>query len=449
MKKVILLVFLFAQISLLFAQEYKFYAISDDANAAEPIFLCKINGVTGIISVVEKYSGTVNGNYFAISPDSKHLLVTSKNASKNEAGLVQFDINEEGKLTFVKNLFKPVTDMPCHVSFTPDQKYVLSANYGNDEISLYSFSNSELTSEIDHIVKPDNSKGHFICTDPTGKYVHAVFLGLDKVFNYTIENNKFAANTTQEYFSLTDGYGPRHLVFHPDNWVYILNETHSSVTACSYNSETGEITKMQNISMLPEGFTGTTNAAAIRLHPNGKFLYASNRGHNSIVVYEINNNGQLALVEHETTGINFPRDFIISSDGKFMVVGNQKGGAFNSYWIDETTGELSYTGSRILMSKPTAFAFLPTTASETSTAKERLDNSTIISSNLIDNVLHIHSIDGTMIKKVELYDISGKLVKRSNKLRCNTLDVSELAKGIYLLVVTTPTHTITEKIIRP
>ena len=440
MKKLFLFAFLFTNLAISFSQSYKFYALSSDQGVSKPVSLCELDSVTGAISTVESYSGVVKGNYYAISSDYKHLLVTSVNTAKNQGGLVQYDISDGGKLNLVDSKLKP-GGIPCHVSFSPDMNYAFSANYGDDEISLYNFTDNTVSAELDHIVKPDQSKGHFISADPSGKFVHAVFLGLDKVFSYKIEDGKFVANANQEYFSLPEGHGPRHLVFHPDsNLVYILNETHSSVTAGSYNPETGVIAEIQNISMLPAGYFGSNSGAAIRLHPNGRFLYASNRGYNSIAVYKIADDGLLSIVEYETSGINWPRDFNISSDGKFMVVGNQKGNSIFSFLIDESTGELTSTGMELAMSSPLSFQFLPTPEENTVgtfRAKEAFKNPGYIFPNPAKSILHIDSPDETIVTKIELYNLSGRLIKSISRQHIITIDVSGLPGGAYLLVGST------------
>ncbi len=440
MKRLFLFALLFANLTIVFPQSYKFYALSSDQGVSKPVSLCELDSVTGAISIDESYSGVVKGNYYALSSDYKHLLVTSVNAAKNQGGLIQYDISGDGKLTLVESRLKS-GGIPCHVSFSSDMKYAFSANYNDDEISLYNFTNKTVSAEIDHVVKPDQSKGHFIFTDPSDKFVHAVFLGLDKVYSFKIEDGKFVTNVNQEYFSLPEGYGPRHLVFHPDsNWVYILNETHSSVTAGSYDSETGVITEIQNITMLPAGYFGKNSAAAIRLHPNGRFLYASNRGFNSIAVYEIDDDGLLSIVEYETSGINWPRDFNISSDGKFMVVGNQKGNSIFSFRIDESTGELTKTGMELSMSSPLSFQFLP--SSDEGTVGISLEGKTsnhpgtIFPNPAIDK-LHIVSTDESVVSKIELYNLSGQLVKCIVKEQISTIDVSDLPGGAYLLVGST------------
>lgn len=359
MKKLVFVTILLANSIILFSQEYKFYALSSDGEVSHPVYLCELTPETGAISVIEKYSGVTGANYIAISPDYKHLLVTSPDPEKNGGGLVQYNLSDDGTLTLATSEFNE-GGTPCHVSMSPDMKYIFSADYGGDKISLHTFSNQKISPVTDNIVKSDKSRGHYISADPSGRFVHAVFLGLDKIFSYKIEDDKFVPNASQEYFSLPEGAGPRHMVFHPDkNRVYILNEINSSVTAGSYDPKTGVITEIQNISMLPSDFDEFSKAAAIRLHPNGKFLYASNRGHNSIAVYKIAGDGKLSIVEYETSGINFPRDFNISPDGKFMVVGNQQGNSVFSFRINKKTGELDYTGMKLVMPSPLSFVFLP------------------------------------------------------------------------------------------
>ncbi len=421
------------------AQDYKFYALSNDKNNERPVYFCKLDKETGAISVVDRYSGVYRGNYFALANNHKHLLVTTKSTDDTRGGLVQYNIAEDGSLTWKKEELV-AGDLPCHVSYTPDLNYVMSANYADDEISLYRFNNEVLSPEIDNIVKPDQSKGHFISTDPSGKFVHAVFLGLNRIYNYIIENGKYIPNPNQAYFSVSEGFGPRHMVFHPDNnAVFILNETHSSVTACRYDSSTGEITKIQNISMIPDDFTGTTNAAAIRIHPSGKFLYASNRGHNSIAVFRIAEDGSLALVEIETNGINFPRDFNLSPDGLFLVAANQKGGTIISFFINQSTGELEPTTKLQLINQPLAIEFLPIINNDTANVSSFYDVSdpVIVYPNPVNDILTIDSGDYDDITNVSVFNTSGQLVKQVSGENLHTINVSDLKFGNHILIANT------------
>jgi len=418
------------------AQDYKFYALSNDINNDRPVYFCKLDKETGTISIIDRYSGVYKGNYFALSNNNKHLLVTTKSKDDTKGGIVQYNIDEDGSLTWEKEELT-AGDLPCHVSFSPDMSYVMSANYADDEISLYNFNNEALSPEIDNISMADQSKGHYISTDPSGKFVHAVFLGLNRVYNYMIESGKYIKNPNQEYFSVSEGYGPRHMVFHPNNKaVFILNETQSSVTACNYDSTTGEIAEIHNISMIPDDFTGTTNAAAIRIHPSGKFLYASNRGHNSIAVYEISENGSLSLVELETSGINFPRDFNLSPDGLFLVAANQKGGTIISFFINQSTGELEPTTKLQFINQPLAIQFLPIVDKDTTNMSSFYDVSDPVNiyPNPADDILTIDSGDQDGICNVSVFNTSGQLVKRVSGENIKTIQVSDLKYGNHILI---------------
>lgn len=419
------------------AQNYQFYALSSDKNVEESVYFCELNAETGRITIIERYSGVMEGNYFALASDKKHLLVTSKNKSRTKAGIAQYNVAEDGKLSFVKSEFKTVDDMPCYVAFTPDMQYALSANWGGDEISLYDFKNQALTPEIDNIVKINNSKGHYINTDPSGKFVYAVFLGRNKIYNYTIEEDKLEANKFQATFALPTGSGPRHMEFHPTKkWVYILNETNATITACFYNIENGSLTTFQNVATLPASFTDFNISAAIRIHPNGKFLYASNRGHNSIAVYEIGEDGSLSFVEYETQNVNFPRDFNLSSDGKYMIVGNQKGNSIMSLKIDKETGKLTNTGMKLNMNSPLAFVFLPSLGQSTSmrSINEDHNNYSFVYPNPAKNRFHIKTENTLEISSLLLLNLYGQQLKSFELDKALAIDVSDLPRGAYILV---------------
>jgi len=359
MRKFLLFLLFMALMANVNAQEILFYALSGNTSVEKPVSLCTLNTETGAIHIVDSYAGVIGGNYMAVSPGGTSLLVTSMNENRNRGGLVQYSIAGDGRLTYQRDRFK-YGGIPCYVSFTPDGKNVLSASYGDDQIALHGFRDGVLGPQSDQIVKPDQSKGHYIHSSPSGAYVHAIFLGQDKVLNFMIEDDSFVENPYQPFFSLPEGYGPRHMVFHPNQLLaYIVNELDASVTACAYNAEKGMLTEFQNVSTLPPGFQGDNSAAAIRLHPNGWFLYASNRGHNSIVVYQINNDATIQPVQYMTENINWPRDFNISPDGKFLLAANRKGDSITVFSIDEETGKLNPTGERVLMPDPLAILFLP------------------------------------------------------------------------------------------
>jgi DNA-binding beta-propeller fold protein YncE len=272
-------------------------------------------------------------------------------------------------------------------------------------------------------------------------------------FRGRIENEEFVEHQEQPAFSLPEGYGPRHMAFHPGKgFVYILNETHSSVTACSYDTASGVMQQIQDISMLPEGYADKTNAAAIRIHPNGKFLYASNRGHNSIAVYEISEDGKLVFVEHETEGVNFPRDFNISPNGKWMIIANQKGASIMSVRIDDATGELTNSNNTFKIQSPLAIEFLAFPGADTDTTGSVLTVDAdagmfSIYPNPATDDVRIEASGSGMIRSLELYNQNGQRLKKYSNIHETTLDVTGLAGGQYLLLGSDGIHTVCRSII--
>jgi len=156
------------------------------------------------------------------------------------------------------------------------------------------------------------------------------------------------------------GAGPRHFVFHPNGrFAYVINELNGTVTGFTYEPTHGSLQEIQTITTLPKGFSESNSCAEVRVHPKGEFLYGSNRGHDSIVVYRIDPaNGRLSLVEHETTGIKTPRNFNIDPTGTFCVVANQGAHSVVVFRIDQATGSLNPTGQKISVGQPVCIRFL-------------------------------------------------------------------------------------------
>src|SRR6185295_11197456 len=163
---------------------------------------------------------------------------------------------------------------------------------------------------------------------------------------------------TQPSAELAPGAGPRHLTFHPNGkWLYVINELDSTMTVFKYNG--GTVSQMDTVSTLPADFIGTSYCADVHVSPSGRFLYGSNRGHNSIVVFEIDpRTGKLKLVEHVSTGGNWPRNFTIDPSGKFLLVANQRSDNVVTFNIDAITGRLTPAGHNEQIPSPVCLKFL-------------------------------------------------------------------------------------------
>ena len=196
--------------------------------------------------------------------------------------------------------------------------------------------------------------------DGHNRFAVAADLGVDKVFVYPFdaERNRFDVFKASSV-SLRPGAGPRHFAFHPNNrFGYVINELDNTVTAFNWDSKTGKLEELHSLSTLPEGFEGGNSTAELFIHPTGQFLYGSNRGHHSIVVYQVDKeSGRLNYVENESTQGETPRSFGIDPSGKFLLAANQSSSSIVVFEIDPVTGALNATGTHIDVPTPVSVIF--------------------------------------------------------------------------------------------
>jgi len=191
--------------------------------------------------------------------------------------------------------------------------------------------------------------------DPAGRRAYAADLGLDKVLIYRFDAATGSLTPNDPAFAaVPPGSGPRHIAFAPDGRnVYVIDEIASTVSAFQYDPETGALREFQNISTLPEGFTGSSSTAEIVAHPSGRFLYGSNRGHDSIAIFAIDHaSGRLSAAGHQSTGGKTPRNFEIDPTGTYLLAANQDSGSIIVFRIDQNTGQLAPTGQRVEVPMP-------------------------------------------------------------------------------------------------
>ena len=195
--------------------------------------------------------------------------------------------------------------------------------------------------------------------DRSGHYIAAADLGIDKIQTFRLSGGKLARVSSA---SLAPGAGPRHIAFHHGGKVlYVVNELNATVTAFTYDPLAGQIGKtLQTISTEPPGYTGPHSTAEIAVHPSGRFLYASNRGYNSIVGYRIDpTTARLSVIGQAKQDVNFPRNFVIDPSGRWLYVANQKGDTIVQFDIDTKTGDLKPTGHVTSSVTPVAIIFRP------------------------------------------------------------------------------------------
>jgi len=257
---------------------------------------------------------------------------------------------------------------PCHLSVDSKKRTLLVANYTGGNVSVFPLRSDGTLGVVAEVKQHEGSgpkeqqKGphaHCVIFDRAERHAFAADLGIDKVMIYRFDRGKLSP-AAQPFAELKSGAGPRHLSFHPSGkFLYVISELDSTMSAFKYDEREGTLTMIETVSTLPSDFTGTSYCADVHVSPSGQFLYGSNRGHNSIVVFAIDQReGRLMLVEHVSTEGNWPRNFTIDPSGTFLLVANQRSDNVVVFSIDPSNGRLKPTGVNEQIPSPVCLRFL-------------------------------------------------------------------------------------------
>lgn len=291
-----------------------------------------------------------NPSFLAMSDDRKYLIAVNEISNDAKVGTIESFSVANDKLSFMS---KSTTGgaHPCFVNINSDG-YVLTANYSGGNIGLHRLnSKGELSSLLD--IQQHSGKGignrqeaphaHSVWSEPLSNNIISVDLGTNELWFSQLDTTLHKLQAKDPYkLKMTTGAGPRHLAFHPNNkWIYVLNELNSTVSLVLKTDH--EYKKELSYSTLPTAYTEANYPADIHISSDGNFLYASNRGHNSLAIYKVNKrNGSLNLLSHESSHGKWPRNFSISPDGNFLLVANQHSNNIVSFKRDKSTGLLHY-----------------------------------------------------------------------------------------------------------
>ncbi len=305
-------------------------------------------GKNGFLKELALVATTENPSFLAITKDRKTLLTVNE-VNENETGFISSYAIEKDSLRFVNRTVSGGAH-PCFI--TVDKKgHVLIANYTGGNIGLLKVDVhgklSELLSLQQHIGKGTTPRqeaphAHSTWFHPSKEEIISVDLGTNQLWFSKIDTLNRLHFSSPKTLNMPVGAGPRHLEFHPNNkWIYVLNELNNTVSLVK--EEGNKYAIDVSISTLPKDFTAFSKAADIHISKDGKFLYASNRGHNSIVIYEVNpKNGHLKLIDYQSVLGETPRNFSLSPDNKYLVVANQDSNTIVSFKRSETTGKLNF-----------------------------------------------------------------------------------------------------------
>jgi 6-phosphogluconolactonase len=351
-----------------------FYVGTNGRGQDGDIYFCRLNLLTGELILREETKGIDNASFLAIDASNRFLFAVNEvsEINKEPGGSVSSFVTdpENGRLSFT-NLQPTSGGSPCHISIDRTGKFLLITNYSGGSIIVFPIleggtigKNVDFIQYKGHSINPDRQESphpHSIILSPDNRYVFVPDLGLDKIHIYRFdqETGKLSPGNIP-YISLKPGAGPRHFTFHPDaTFAYVINELDSTITAFRYRSGKGKLKEIQTITTLPEDFTGINYCADIHVHPGKKFLYGSNRGHNSIASFMIDpSNGNLELKGFTPTLGDFPRNFAIDPSGQYLLAANQRSNNIVSLRINKETGELSPTGHSIEIPQPVCIKFL-------------------------------------------------------------------------------------------
>lgn len=301
-----------------------------------------------------------NPSYLCFDRDRRHLYCVNEFKEydgKPSGGVSAFRIDQDsGALTGLNSKPSHGTD-PCHLLVHPSGRHVLVANFASGSTCVLSIledgSLGDETNWVQHqgsSVDPRRQNGphaHAVEISADGRFAYVPDLGMDEILVFAFDERTGTLTVADvPKVEVTPGAGPRQLVMHPDGGsAYLINELNSTMTAYRHDAQTGALIEMQTLSTLPEGFEGETSCAEVQITPDGRFLYGSNRGHDSIAIYAVDPVGRkLTSVGWESTGGKIPRNFEVDPTGRYLCVANQDSDNLVLFRIDQTTGRLTRFG---------------------------------------------------------------------------------------------------------
>lgn len=330
------------------------------------IYALKLDATTGELSEPTLAAETKNPSYLALSPDHRFLYAVSE----ADAMAVPFAVGPKGELSVLQPPQPAEGKAPCHLVVDQTGQTLLVANYQTGVLaSIPILPDGKLGhagSIIRHVgssVNPERQSSahmHSVTLSPDNRYVIACDLGLDKIFTYRVDVAAAKLSPAEPPFILTKpGAGPRHFAFSPDGkFGFCITEMGATIIAYRYNAENGSLKELDSQSTLPAGFKGTNTCAAVRVHPNGRFVYGSNRGADTIAVFAFDETtGVLTPVEIVPSGGKNPRDFALSPDGKWLISAHQDSKSLVVFGVDSNTGRLTRTASTATISMPVCVLF--------------------------------------------------------------------------------------------
>lgn len=352
----------------------RFYVGAYDQNLEHSIYLCELDLNSSRFAVLDSFTGARGPSYLALSPERDVLYSIDQTISDPETDhmtVTAFRVDEKGRLK-VLNRQSSLGSGPCHISCSQQGTYLFVSNYTSGNNAVFPLAKDGTIQQASCTVQSEGTgpvesrqegpHTHFVSLDLPENFLLSPDLGSDKVLVYSFDHatGVLTPNPDQPFLKLDPGSGPRHLVFHPaGDLVFVVNELNASVSACRYEEETGKLTLIHTIGTERGSNRDGKYSAAIRIHPNGKYLYASTRGEKStLTVFEIEDYGNIFRSQVVEDVPGWPRDLNIDPSGSILLAVGRRSNEIEMFRIDPETGKLSATGVKMELPSPGCILFI-------------------------------------------------------------------------------------------
>lgn len=330
------------------------------------VYVYAFDEESGTLTLTDEFAGLKNPTFLNVDAERKLLYSIAETVNpggKKVGEAAVFAINAaKGEIRLI-NREITVDSTLCHIQRDVNSRYLTVTSYHGGMIGLFSITeDGKIGNMLDvqqhegssqHPERQDRPHPHSSFYSPDGRFILVPDLGLDRIISYSVDvaNGKLVRHSEGV---LHPGAGPRHLAFHPNGkLVYVINEVDSTITSFTYDAEKGQLMVKETVSTLPADFTEENSCAEITVSADGKFVYGSNRGHDSIVVFAVDEqSGSLKLVQHVSVQGGHPRHFALTPNGRYLIAANRDTNNIVTFRVDQESGKLQFTGNNINVSKP-------------------------------------------------------------------------------------------------
>ena len=333
------------------------------------VALSRLDPSTGSLSPPVSVAAAPDPGFMVFDAQGTHLYLCN---SASPGGLSAFTVDRRSGALDLINQVRAEGRGPSHVSVARSGRHVLNANYGGGYVEVHAIAAGgrighrtafeQLTGSSVHPERQTRAYAHWFGVDPSNRFALIADLGTDRIMIYRFDRETGALTSNDPPFlKVRAGSGPRHLAWHPNGrWMYAVQELSNELIVFAWDDTRGTLAELQSISTLPPHFQGSNTAAEIGVHENGRFVYISNRGHDSIAVFAVEaEHGTLSSIEHVSSRGQTPRYFAFDPSHRWLIVNNQDSENAVAFRVDARTGTLTPCGEPIRIAKPTSVAFLP------------------------------------------------------------------------------------------